>query len=331
MKFDKWLNMRLDEETNKSLFKETGVGIWINPDDKVYEFRDVIHAAWADAHGLDMNDMLRSGWVRMRILADVAYAETTRESAIWTIASTADAHGIKRVQLFLNGRESEMRKSDVWRLDDEPLSNVFEEFEAIHRSSTLSKLQLEALNRPSYSAADVIDVLNKGGIKSVLVGAQAIAQHTKTPRATEDVDVVVSDVDQAMTTIKEKWPHLIFNHDDPVVRVMDGEHVVIDLIKPVDLYASALTNNYAGRIGNVKVSIPTVELAIAMKYAAMASPHRETEKKYLDASDFIRLVNSKEDLDLNKASKFVAHLYSGAGEEVKRYVQDVKSGKSLVV
>ena len=128
MDFNKWLDMRIDEATKNPLFKEEGVGIWINPDDKVFTFKDIIHAEWAATHGLSMNDMLRSGWVRMRIMPDkTAFAETTRHSALWAIAALADEHAVHRVQLFLRGRESVLSKTDSqWELDGKSLSDVFE-------------------------------------------------------------------------------------------------------------------------------------------------------------------------------------------------------------
>ncbi|MDP1711804.1 MAG: hypothetical protein Q8K86_05045 [Candidatus Nanopelagicaceae bacterium] len=129
MNFKEWLDMRITEETEKrSLIKEVGLGIWINPDDKAFPFKGILHGEWADAHGLDMNEMLRSGWVRMRAMPDgSAFAETNRPAALHAIAATADELGVDKVQLFLKGREAELSKTkDGWMFGDQPLSNFFE-------------------------------------------------------------------------------------------------------------------------------------------------------------------------------------------------------------
>jgi hypothetical protein len=130
MDFKEWLDMRIDEMAKNKLFKEAGIGIWINPDDKAFTFKDVIHNEWAIAHGLNMSDMLKTGWVRMRIMPDkTACAETTRpimfkHSAIWPIISLADQHAVHKVQLLLNGRESILSKNNVgWELDGKSLVN----------------------------------------------------------------------------------------------------------------------------------------------------------------------------------------------------------------
>ncbi|MDP1711805.1 MAG: hypothetical protein Q8K86_05050 [Candidatus Nanopelagicaceae bacterium] len=211
------------------------------------------------------------------------------------------------------------------------LKRLTERLTHVERSGLLSKIQLEEINRPSYSASKIIAVLNKGGVKSVLVGAQALAHYTGEPRATEDVDLVVSDVDRAVRVVRATWPHLTFDEQEPVVRVRDGKHVVLDLMKPVDLYTLVFKNSRSGMIGGVKALIPTVEMAVAMKYSAMISPHRIRKKKGQDAVDFINLVEATPKLDVGKVGKLVAYLYPGSEAEVRKYVDDVRNDRPLTI
>jgi len=328
--FRQWIDQRIEEAiASPRLIREVGEGIWISPSDEVFKFKDLTHAEWAKAAELDVSEMLHSGWVRLRVLADEVFAETERHSAVWPIVQTAEEYGQHKVRLYLKSREMEVRKGqEGWLLDGMPISYVFEN---VHRSSILSKLQLEMLDRPSYSAVEVIDVLNKGGVECVLVGAQMLGHYTGEPRATQDVDVVVNDVERAVRVVRAKWPHFTFDDQQPVVRVRDGEFVVIDLMKPVDLYGKVFANSITGTIGNVKILIPTPELAVAMKYAAMISTWRKRGKRHIDVGDFIHLVESQPKLDVEKVGQFVAYLWAGAEDEVKKYIDDVRNDRPMTV
>ena len=65
--------------------------------------------------------------------------------------------------------------------------------------ATLIQEATDLGNSPQPS--QVAKLLNTAGIDFVIIGAQSLGVHTKEPRATADVDVVVSDVPEAVKAL----------------------------------------------------------------------------------------------------------------------------------
>src|SRR5579863_10084075 len=86
----------------------------------------------------------------------------------------------------------------------------------VAKTSILSGFQV--MN--SIPLIDVIKVLNKGKISFVLMGAHAISNWTRSPRATEDVDVVVAARHQkkAVNNLIEVFSHLVAEDHEVVIR-----------------------------------------------------------------------------------------------------------------
>jgi hypothetical protein len=60
----------------------------------------------------------------------------------------------------------------------------------------------------------VAQLLNDAGIDFVIIGAHALAVHTKEPRATADVDIVVDDVDRAVQALRSIRPRTRVSPDN---------------------------------------------------------------------------------------------------------------------
>jgi hypothetical protein len=180
----------------------------------------------------------------------------------------------------------------------------------------------------------VIRVLNNSGVRFVVMGTHAIVGYRKEIRATQDVDVLVrkSDHSRAVAAIAKAFPKLRMQDFPVVTRFVDPvtDLPSVDLMKPADeLYRLVFKNTV---LVDEEYRIPTLEMALASKFAAMISPNRIAAKKLTDANDFITMVHYNFDvLDRRKLKRLGDVVYRGGGEEVLRLVDDAKTGKMLEI
>jgi hypothetical protein len=180
----------------------------------------------------------------------------------------------------------------------------------------------------------VIRILNGENVRFMLVGAYAVAGWTRAPRATKDVDVLVATrgIRKAVRALLAAFPHLQAEDNEAVTRLRDPRtgNVVIDVMKPnQSLYREALKYAHPVQSDGQTYSIPSLELALAMKFSAMISLTREDDKKHFDAGDFIRVVRANPDIDLEKLHLLGQLVYNGGGAEIVEKVRQVRAGETL--
>lgn len=180
----------------------------------------------------------------------------------------------------------------------------------------------------------IVRVLNAEKIRFVLAGAHGTAGWRNQARATEDVDLVVmaKHVKKATRLLEAAYPELQGEDHEVVVRLRhrDTKKVAIDLMKTNQpLYAAAFKHALATTIQGEPCHIPTLEMALAMKFSAMISLTREDYKKHMDAADFIRMVKVNADIDLEKLAALGDLVYPGGGKETVDKVRQVRAGQRL--
>ncbi len=197
-------------------------------------------------------------------------------------------------------------------------------------ATELTSFSVEGFIKP----LDVISALNAAGINFMLVGLHGIAGWMHEPRATQDVDVLVASrhLKKAVKALQTAFPHLEAE-DLPVVtrlRHKDTKKVAIDVMKTnQQLYRNALKHVHEVRLQGQKYRIPTLEMAITMKFAPMISPHRPEADKYQDAHDFILMVQSNAEIDLKKLAELGDLVYPEGGKELLEKVRQVRAGEKL--
>jgi hypothetical protein len=201
---------------------------------------------------------------------------------------------------------------------------------SLTKSAVLSGFQLVNAIAPS----DVIAVLNSGRISFVLIGAFGLAGWTRVARATEDVDVIVAarHHKKAVRLLLNAFPQLGAEEHEVVTRLRDRETqaVAIDVTKPNQpLYRVSFKNAELIRSGSQEYRVPTLEMALAMKFAPMISLMRSDDKKHTDAADFIRMVRSNPEIDLEKLAALGELVYPGGGKEIVEKVRQVRAGEKL--
>jgi hypothetical protein len=194
--------------------------------------------------------------------------------------------------------------------------------------------QMARRRDPKITPHTVIRTLRAAGVKFILMGAYGISGWLKEPRATQDVDVLVrkSHHKKAVAAIRVRFPHLILE-DLPFVtrfRETDDGPVLLDLMKAThDLYGVAF--DHAVPAGDTHL-VPNLEFSLAAKFAAMISPHREDSRRMRDASDFIEIVQKQLDKLNREVLRGLGELvYSGGGDRLLAFVEDVIAGRKLLV
>jgi hypothetical protein len=179
---------------------------------------------------------------------------------------------------------------------------------------------------------DVIDCLVGAGVRNwVLMGLHGYVGYLPMPRATQDVDVMVpySQKVRAAKAIAERWPTLEMRALSQVVRFhdpgdLDADGIpkpVIDIMLPWSPFQETILKEHVYVDPETGHRLPTIEAAIASKYAALVSPHRSAEKKEYDAGDLRRLIKANHNsINILKLKSLAAQVWEGGGSEIEDFV-----------
>ena len=103
-------------------------------------------------------------------------------------------------------------------------------------------------------------------------------------------------------------------------------------MKPVQQpYREVFRHTHALQIEGESVRVPSVEMAVAMKFSAMASLYRSAENKHQDAHDFILMVKGNPDLDEKEMSRLASLIYPDAGKNLLELVRKARAGETLIL
>lgn len=198
-------------------------------------------------------------------------------------------------------------------------------------ATQIARFQMDEIISPQQ----VIAVLNRAKVPFVLVGAYGLAGWMN-PRATKDVDVVVAlrQVKKAVRLLIEAFSNLEAEDVEVVVRLRDRttKEVAIDVMKPVQQpYREVFKNAVKITAKGQQYRVPSLEMALACKFAPMISLARVDARKYQDAHDFIVMVQQNPDIDLDKLAELGDLIYSGGGKEIVETVRKVRAGEQLTL
>jgi hypothetical protein len=140
-------------------------------------------------------------------------------------------------------------------------------------------------------------------------------------------------IKKATATLHREFPHLEVEDHEVVVRFRDpdSEEVVIDLMKPNALCRETFKHTCEVTSNKQTYRIPSLAMALTMKFAAMLSSKRAPEDRHQDAHDFIRLVRCNEVIDENEVTELADHVYEGAGRDLLEKIRKARVGETLVL
>lgn len=209
-----------------------------------------------------------------------------------------------------------------------------EHIDNLQKSFELSSQQVEDAVNPLEVAA----IFEKEDVSYVLIGGHMLSFYTGTARATVDVDFIIGGADFSRAAKAIDKAYTQFNHNDRIYHVTydskksglkDPER--IDLVKDGFPLFREIVQRYCHTLRTNKhvVKVPTVEAAIALKFAASISPNRGDENKPVDNADLLRLVRSRQTLDNTSLTKLGDLVYQGGGKELCSIVEDIRAGKPV--
>lgn len=209
-----------------------------------------------------------------------------------------------------------------------PVQDVHER--SLTKAAALSRYWREDMFTPN----DVIPVLNKAGISFVLIGAYGLGGWMREARATEDVDVVVAvkHLKKAVRALTAAFTTLEIQDEEVVVHLRDPDTraAVIDIVKPTQPHLRVIfKHSQTVTSGGQEYRIPSLEMAIILKFAPMISLTRRDKDKYQDAHDFLSMVENNPALNLKKLTELGDLVYSGGGAEVVELVRKARAGEKL--
>ena len=207
----------------------------------------------------------------------------------------------------------------------------------MRRSAEIARFQMELqLDKRFLSPLDVIRVLNREKISFVLVGAYGLSGWMTQARATEEVDVVVAlkHVKKATRLLLEEFPFLEADDQEVVVCLRDkvSTDVLIDLMKPTQPHLRAIFKHTEKvELKKQTYRIPTIEMALVLKFAPMISLARIDRKKFIDAHDFMDMVQRNSELDEELLQTLGDLVYNGGGKAIVELVRKVRAGEKLTL
>ncbi len=204
--------------------------------------------------------------------------------------------------------------------------------QSLATSSALSEYYVPNLITP----LEVIRVLDAAKVPFMLVGTHALGGWTGKPRTTTDVDILVGQRfhKRAVRILLNQFPQLrIGDHEDETpLRDAETGQILIDVTKTNQpLYRAALSHTQPVKWKHQTYRIPSLELALAMKFAAMISTTRYYADRYGDAGDFIGMAQSNSSIDSRKLHTLGQLVYNGGGDEIVEKVRQVRAGEMLTL
>jgi hypothetical protein len=194
--------------------------------------------------------------------------------------------------------------------------------------------RMKQRNEAMITPQGVIAVLYQVGVRCVLMGTHGIVVWRSEARATQDVGVLVrkKDIAKAVRALGAAYPQLTVSDTPVVTRFIDPatKEAVINVMKPTpDVFRVVFRHTIA--VGETH-EIPELEMALASKFAAMVSPNRRPDKKYVDIGDFINVVmHNRNELDLPKLRRIGNKVYPNGGDEILKLVADIDAGRNIKI
>jgi hypothetical protein len=208
---------------------------------------------------------------------------------------------------------------------------------SLERAHQLSKQQVDDAVSPHELALLFTD----NGIEYVLIGGHILGYFSGTPRATVDVDVIVSAAHaaRAVKAIQKRFPLLDASDLSENVRFSSRQPAApfdperIDVVRASNSLFKTILQKYttAVRSKGQVVRLPTPEAAVALKFAAAISPYRADDTRPQDRADLVAILRRQSDLRQDVLAELGDLIYPGGGKELVRFVEAVKSGKKAVI
>lgn len=205
----------------------------------------------------------------------------------------------------------------------------------VHVESLATSTALSSYYVPEFiDPLEIIKVLNEANVRFMLAGLHGLGGWMGEPRATQDVDLLIwaRHHKKAVRAISEAFPQLVME-DFTVVTRYRGKgsgKIVIDLRKSSQgVFRAAFRHTKKIKVEDQEFLIPSLEMAVVMKFAPMVSPNRPQKDRFQDAHDFMHMIDSNPELDHEVLRELGEMVYAGRGAELLEMVRVVRAGEEL--
>lgn len=110
---------------------------------------------------------------------------------------------------------------------------------------------------------------------------------------------------------------------------VSGKIVIVLMKTNQGVFRVAFRHTKKIKVEDQEFLIPSLEMAVAMKFAPIVSPNREHKRKHQDAHDFMQMIDSNPELDNDVLAELGEMVYSGGGQELLEMVRVVRAGEQL--
>ena len=178
---------------------------------------------------------------------------------------------------------------------------------------------------------DIIRILNKAKIRFVLLGIHGLVGWLGEPRQAQSVELVVParSHQKAITTLSTHFANLVPGKDESLLLDLKTQKplIIVRRAGPL-LLRKALQHTHEVKAGSHTYLIPSLEMAIAMK-APVISMIGADPDKYMDGHDFMFMVKTNPEIDLEKLAELSEQICLGGGRIILEKVRQVRAGEKL--
>jgi hypothetical protein len=200
----------------------------------------------------------------------------------------------------------------------------------LERSAALSEYYVPNYIKP----LDLVAALAREGVRSVLVGSHGMGGWRQGPRAAQDTVLIVAARNhrKAIQTLLSGYPNLTVedNESGTTLRAPDPKGVVIEVLNPArPLLRKALVKTRTIHVDGRLCLIPTLEIALDLVFDPMTQLPWSSPEKYLNAGDFIRMIQANPRIDFKELEVLGELINKGAGTAIVDKVKRVQAGEKL--
>src|SRR5262249_12375716 len=153
------------------------------------------------------------------------------------------------------------------------------------------------------------------------------------PRCHPDVDILVSrkDFTRTRAVLERSYKHLVSSREDVRVRFSDRQSGVgiLDLFRSNGWYQSTFKNKHRLCSRGQSFRVPSLEMALAMRFRGIIDRSRPQEDRYMEAHDFLVAVGANPEVDLNKLMKLCDSAWPNGGYRALRMVRKCRAGRKV--
>ena len=199
--------------------------------------------------------------------------------------------------------------------------------EAIEESIRLTRFRTHG----AIDAIQIIEILREARVRFVLSGAIGLAGWMQKPQAETEIDFLIAqkDLEKAAQSLTDLIPRTKLVKTPLRWRLVDRKDKpgVINLIRPVmEPERWVFENAKTIQIDGQTCRVPSLEMAMAMKFCSSACIYRNEEGKLLDKYDLARMVSRNVRRNEAKLGKLAARLFPGGARLIRKLINQVSQG-----